>query len=131
MIIRSKTALPRTHRPRLPQITSQHWLGKLRFHEKSMKLHVVVTLRGRSRVGSIERDGDALSGSLEALHPMLQPPREKEQAASCRREWNAQARTHPWQINSRGFIHRNGRAARIAEQNLPALHRPRDFHVVN
>src|SRR5437667_12547834 len=29
-----------------------------------------------SRVGNIKRDGDALSGSLEALHTMLQPARE-------------------------------------------------------
>src|SRR6185369_10652256 len=85
----------------------------------------------RSRVGGVERNGDAHSGTFETLHAMLEPRREKEQPTGYRRERNAQARAHPRQFDSRGFVHRDSWTTRIAEENLPTFHRPREFDVID
>src|SRR5437899_12159533 len=51
--------------------------------------------------------------------------------AGARGEGNAGARANPRQIDLRSFVHRHGGTARIPEDNLPAFHIRRDFHVVS
>src|SRR5881397_1977172 len=61
---------------------------------------------------------------------MLQPRREYKQLAGGRRERDTNARAHPRKVDPGSFVHSHGRAARIAEDDLPAFHIRRDFHVV-
>src|SRR5690349_12791460 len=61
---------------------------------------------------------------------MLQPRREKQQMARGRREGYTIARAYPRQLDSRSFVHRHNWAARIAEDDLPAFHFLRHFHVI-
>src|SRR5438034_7850275 len=96
----------------------------------SMTKRAGIRLPG-SRVGGVERDRDALARPCEPFHAMLQPRREKEQATSRWRKRNSQTGSHPGQIDSRSLVHRHGRAARVAEENLPALHGTRYLHIIN
>src|SRR2546427_6657246 len=51
--------------------------------------------------------------------------------ACGRREGYTIARSYPRQLDSRSLVHRHGWAARIPEDDLPAFHFLRDFHVVS
>src|SRR5260370_33088345 len=82
---------------------------------------------GSSRVGSVERNRNPISWSLEGLHAMLQPRREKQQMARGRREGYTIARAYPRQLDSPSLVHRHRWAARIPEDNLPAFHFLPDF----
>src|SRR5438445_9774 len=53
---------------------------------------------------------------------MLQPRREYQEMAIHRAEGDTVARTYPGQLDPRRFVHRHGRTAGIAEDNLPAAH---------
>src|SRR5438034_7856612 len=88
-------------------------------------------IQSTSRVAGVERDGDALSRSLEPLHAMLQPRWEKEKMAGGRRERDAHAGAHPGQFDPRSFVHRHSRAARITEDNLAAFDICWDLYVIS
>lgn len=88
--------------------------------------------RGRVRTSTARYIELPLPGLLRSsLHTMLQPSWEEEQLAGCGLEGNTQARAHPRQLNLRSLVHRHDWTSGIVEEDLPASHGLRHFHIVH